>query len=59
MDSNRKKKNCSIIGIKWVFRNKLDENGKVNRKKLWLSSQGHLQQEGIGYDETFAAIAIL
>ncbi|KAH0665666.1 hypothetical protein KY285_026872 [Solanum tuberosum] len=24
-------KNCSVVGTKWVFRNKLDENGKVIR----------------------------
>ena len=56
MDSNRKKKNCSIIGIMWVFQNKLDENGKVNRNKVWLSSQGYSQQEYIGYNETFATV---
>ncbi|GKB06107.1 retrovirus-related pol polyprotein from transposon TNT 1-94 [Tanacetum coccineum] len=44
---------------KWVFRNKLDENGIVSRNKARLVAQGYNQQEGIDYDETYAAIARL
>lgn len=36
-------KNCSIIGTKCVFRNKLDENGKVVRNKAPLVAQGYSQ----------------
>ncbi|GAU44135.1 hypothetical protein TSUD_99230 [Trifolium subterraneum] len=50
-------KDHSIIGTRWVFRNKLDENGKVVRNKASLVAQGYNQQEGIDYDETFAPIA--
>ncbi|GKD58606.1 retrovirus-related pol polyprotein from transposon TNT 1-94 [Tanacetum coccineum] len=49
----------TIIGTKWVFRNKLDENGVVSRNKPRLVSQGYNQQEGIDYDETYAPIARL
>ncbi|GJT86729.1 copia protein [Tanacetum coccineum] len=49
----------TIIRTKWVFRNKLDENGIVSRNKARLVAQGYNQQEGIDYDETYAPIAIL
>ena len=49
----------TIIGTKWVFRNKMDENGIVSRNKARLVAQGYNQQEGINYDETFAPVARL
>nr|GEV38398.1 retrovirus-related Pol polyprotein from transposon TNT 1-94 [Tanacetum cinerariifolium] len=49
--------NMTIIGTKWVFRNKLDENGVVSRNKARLVAQGYNQQEGIDYDETYAPVA--
>ncbi|GJX94510.1 retrovirus-related pol polyprotein from transposon TNT 1-94 [Tanacetum coccineum] len=49
----------TIIGTKWVFRNKLDENGIVSRNKARLVAQGYNQQEGIDYDETYAVVARL
>jgi len=55
----KRPKNCSIIGTKWVFRNKLNEDGKVIRNKARLVAQGYSQQEGIDYDETFAPVARL
>ncbi|GJU11502.1 retrovirus-related pol polyprotein from transposon TNT 1-94 [Tanacetum coccineum] len=52
-------KYMTIIGTKWVFRNKLDENGIVSRNKARLVAQGYNQQEGIDYDETYAPVARL
>ncbi|GJR97016.1 retrovirus-related pol polyprotein from transposon TNT 1-94 [Tanacetum coccineum] len=52
-------KNMTIIGTKWVFRKKLDENGVVSRNKARLVAQGYNQQEGVDYDETYAPIAKL
>ncbi|XP_070014731.1 nucleoporin nup211-like [Nicotiana sylvestris] len=37
--------NVSVIGTKWVFRNKLNEDGKVIRNKARLVAQGYSQQE--------------
>ncbi|GJS47452.1 retrovirus-related pol polyprotein from transposon TNT 1-94 [Tanacetum coccineum] len=52
-------RNMTIIGTKWVFRNKLDENGIVSQNKARLVAQGYNQQEGIDYDETYASVARL
>nr|GEV17936.1 retrovirus-related Pol polyprotein from transposon TNT 1-94 [Tanacetum cinerariifolium] len=52
-------RNMKIIRTKWVFRNKLDENGIVSRNKARLVAQGYNQQEGIDYDETYALVAKL
>ena len=52
-------KNRSVIGVKWVFRNKLDETGTVIRNKARLVGKGYSQEEGIDFDETFAPVARL
>ncbi|GJS96738.1 retrovirus-related pol polyprotein from transposon TNT 1-94 [Tanacetum coccineum] len=52
-------RNMTIIGTKWVFRNKLDENGIVSQNKARLVAQGYNQQEGINCDETYAPVARL
>ncbi|GJX39007.1 retrovirus-related pol polyprotein from transposon TNT 1-94 [Tanacetum coccineum] len=49
----------TIIGTKWVYKNKLDENGIVTRNKARLVAYGYNQQEGIDYDETYAPVARL
>ncbi|GJU07579.1 retrovirus-related pol polyprotein from transposon TNT 1-94 [Tanacetum coccineum] len=52
-------KNQIVIGTKWVFKNKLEENGVVSRNKVRLVTQGYNQQEGIDFDETYAPVARL
>ncbi|KAJ9557446.1 hypothetical protein OSB04_012060 [Centaurea solstitialis] len=47
----------SIIGLKWIFRNKKDENDLIIRNKARLVAKGYRQQEGIDYDEKFAPVA--
>ncbi|GJT98127.1 retrovirus-related pol polyprotein from transposon TNT 1-94 [Tanacetum coccineum] len=49
----------TIIGSKWVFRNKRDETGIVIKNKAILVAQGYNQQAGIYYYETFAPVARL
>ena len=58
-DLVQKPKDCSVIGIKWVFRNKLDESGIVIRNKARLVAQRYNQEEGIDVDETFALVVRL
>ena len=45
-------KNHSIMGTKWVYRNKMDESGNVIRNKARLVAQGYNQEEGINFNET-------
>ena len=47
----------NVIGDKWVFQNKLDENGKISRNKVGLVCKGYAQIEGVEFDETFALVA--
>eukprot|EP00253_Pinus_taeda_P016323 PITA_16323 len=48
-----------IIGTKWIFKNKLNENGEVIINKAILVCKGYAQQEGIDFEETFAPVARL
>ena len=45
-----------MIGSKWVFRNKLNEDGKVSRSQARLVCNGHSQEEGIDYGEKFSPV---
>ena len=47
----------NIIGTKWVFKNKSDENGEITRNKARLVVQGYSQVEGLDFGETFAPVA--
>ncbi|GJT33134.1 retrovirus-related pol polyprotein from transposon TNT 1-94 [Tanacetum coccineum] len=46
-----------LIKLKWIFKVKTDEFGRVLKNKARLVSQGFRQEEGIDFDESFAPIA--
>ena len=52
-------KDASVVGLKWVFRNKMDKEGNVIRNKARLVVKGYRQEEGIDYEDTFAPVARL
>ena len=50
-------KDKNVIGTKWVFRNKMNEQGEVVRNQARLVCKGYSHQEGIDYEETYALVA--
>jgi len=48
-----------VIGTKWVFKNKIDEQGVIVRNKARLVAKGYNQEEGIDFGKTYAPIARL
>jgi hypothetical protein len=50
-------KNKNVIGTKWVFINKLNEDGHVTRNKTRLVCKSYAQVEGIKFEETFSPFA--
>ena len=59
MDSGILEEVHDVIGTKWVFRNKQDQDGIVVRKKARLVAQGYTQVEGLDFRETYAPVARL
>eukprot|EP00253_Pinus_taeda_P008014 PITA_08014 len=49
-------KDKNVIGTKWIFKNKLNENGEVIRNKARLVCKGYAQQEGIDIEGNFLSL---
>ncbi|GJX19953.1 retrovirus-related pol polyprotein from transposon TNT 1-94, partial [Tanacetum coccineum] len=48
-----------IIALKWIYKVKLDEFGNVLKNKARLVAKAYRQEEGLGFEESFAPIARL
>ncbi|GKE59195.1 retrovirus-related pol polyprotein from transposon TNT 1-94, partial [Tanacetum coccineum] len=49
--------NIKPITLKWIFKNKHDEEKTVIRNKTRLVVRGYSQEEGIDFEESFAPVA--
>lgn len=49
--------NATSIGVKWIFKTKLNEERKVEKHKARLVAKGYAQIHGIEYNEVFAPVA--
>nr|GEU74346.1 hypothetical protein [Tanacetum cinerariifolium] len=49
----------SIIRLKWLWKNKKDEDQTMIRNKARLVAKGYAQEEGIDFEESFAPVARL
>jgi hypothetical protein len=51
--------NKNVIGSKWVYKNKMNEQGNIVRNKARLVCKGYDHIEGLDFHETFALVARL
>ncbi|GJW60476.1 retrovirus-related pol polyprotein from transposon TNT 1-94 [Tanacetum coccineum] len=49
--------NIKPLTLKWLFKNKHDEENTVIRNKTRLVVRGYRQEEGINFEESFASVA--
>ncbi|GJS91712.1 retrovirus-related pol polyprotein from transposon TNT 1-94 [Tanacetum coccineum] len=49
----------NVIKLKWLWKNKKDEDQTVIRNKARLVAKGYAQEEGINFEESFAPVARL
>nr|GEV43025.1 uncharacterized mitochondrial protein AtMg00810-like [Tanacetum cinerariifolium] len=49
----------NVINLKWLWKNKRDEENTVIQKKSRLMAKGYAQKEGVNFKESFAPVARL
>ena len=54
-----RREGVNVIGTKWVYKNKSDENGTMPINKSRLVPQGYTQIDRVDFNETFTPVARL
>nr|GEV96433.1 reverse transcriptase domain-containing protein [Tanacetum cinerariifolium] len=49
----------NVINLKWLWKNKRDEENTVIQNKSLLVAKGYVQKEGVDFEESFAPVARL
>jgi hypothetical protein len=49
-------RDVNVIGTKWIFKSKQEEDGEVVRNKACFVAHGFSQVEGLDFGETFAPV---